>query len=109
MLSVACGLADSAIDPDTFDLWSARLPYRLPPSHPMLSRCLRHLNRGLRPVAPAAPVGYYKPLLPNFCRCGPPAGDVLRKSKNEERRKGCTSCKNIARARRLGLIEGCEG
>ena len=38
---------------------SPRLPYRLPPSHPMLSRRLRHLNRGLRPLAAAPPIGYW--------------------------------------------------
>ena len=32
--------------------------YRLPFPHPVLSRCLRHLNRGLRPLAAAPPIGY---------------------------------------------------
>ena len=33
----------------------------------MFEKCLRHPNGGLRPRAPPAQIGYWKPLLPEFC------------------------------------------
>jgi hypothetical protein len=46
-----------------------RIVSKTPPSPSgVFEKCLRHPNGGLQPRAPPAQIGYWKPLLPRFCR-----------------------------------------